>query len=1442
MHQPAGGAAATLNAGASTVSLANGAVLAGSNCTVSVDVTASTSGTYTNSVAALSSSAGSSGSATDDLIVATTLPGFSKSAAPNPTNLNDPFTLTYTIDNSANASGVATLSLSETFPTGITVATIPNLSTTCGSSSFPPSLTAAAGGNSLSLFANGFNPSSPALAAGASCTISVDLVAASFGEFDFVSGNLIAGGQNAGFASTQVVVNAPATDGPTLIKRFEPGTSGPGGTVQLVFEIVNAGRDDATNIAFSDDLNGFLTGAVSTSGSVSGCGGTLSGTDTLSFTGGSLASGGSCSFLVNVDIPGTATPATYTNTTSALTATVDSAPFTGAVASDTLVIGAGTPLELKIEFLPTSVAAGEMTTMRYTLTNPNPTVGATDVTFDQTFSGFGGLTASSVPGANSCGTGSNVTFANAFGGTPASLSLSAGSLTPGGMCTFDVVLDIPSDLSSGSYPTQTSRVVSDAGTGSTGSAKLEVGGGIDVSFVKTFSGAATPGGTVDMSFVITNGPEASVAATSLSFTDDLGAMLAGTTLASTNTNTCGGSLTGTSTLSYAGGSVARDSSCEIAVTLNIAVGAATGTYTTTTSALSATPAGGAAITLPSATANLSVAGLVFGKEFLGGAVVAGDTTTLRYTIQNQHPTDAATITSFTDSLSSALSGLAASGPASTDTCGGTLSGTTFLTYSGGSVTAGSSCVIEVPLLVPSGSADGTYASTTSALSTSFGTTDAASGTLVVESVTLQFSKSFTDDPVTAGNSVTLEFTIANSDGARSVNNLAFTDDLDAALSGLVATGLPAANVCGAGSILSGTSSLSFSGGTLAAGASCTFSATLSVPAGANGTFSSTSSTVTGQVSGLAISGTAASDDLVVTSATAPTFSKVFSAAVLPGNSTTLTFTIDNTVAGAGALSALNFSDDLNAMVSGAKGGGASTNTCGGTLSGSSTLLYSGGSVAAGATCTIAVPVSIPTGVTGGAYPNTTTNLTSGGLLVATPATADLTVTPTADLSVTKSDGITALIAGQTLTYTIVASNAGAGDDPSVTLTDTLPTELSCSYTSAVAGGATGNTAAGSGNLAETLSMPSGAAATYTLSCLVDISFSGTLSNTATISGSLTDPNSANNSATDGDTVVSAPDPLGFTKAFSPSSMQQGATSTLTFTLDNTSNPVAAANAAFSDTFPTGVTVATAPNVSNSCTGGTVTAAAGAGSVSLSGAGVPTGASCAISVDVTSVLADTYVNTSGDLTSNLGNSGSANATLTINASPMPTFTKAFSPSSIVQGATSTLTFTIDSSTALIDVTALDFTDSFPSGMSVAAAPNASTTCTGGTLTAAAAAGSVSYTGGTVSASSSCTAQVDVTSATVGLAANTTGDLTTSQGNSGTATANLTVTAAPVPGFAKVFAPDTILTGEVSTLTFTVNNAAALVAASGLNFRDTFPSGMLVAPTPNATTTCGGTVNA
>ncbi|HEX5122587.1 MAG TPA: hypothetical protein VFV97_05005 [Rhodanobacteraceae bacterium] len=66
--------------------------------------------------------------------------------------------------------------------------------------------------------------------------------------------------------------------------------------------------------------------------------------------------------------------------------------------------------------------------------------------------------------------------------------------------------------------------------------------------------------------------------------------------------------------------------------------------------------------------------------------------------------------------------------------------------------------------------------------------------------------------------------------------------------------------------------------------------------------------------------------------------------------------------------------------------------------------------------------------------------------------------------------------------------------------------------------------------------------------------------------------------------------------------------------------------------------------------------------------------------------------------------------------------------------------------------------------------------------------------------------------------------------------------PVPSASKAFAPATVGTGVSSTLTITLTNPTATAATLTADLVDTFPSGLVVASTPNASTTCGGAVTA
>jgi uncharacterized repeat protein (TIGR01451 family) len=192
------------------------------------------------------------------------------------------------------------------------------------------------------------------------------------------------------------------------------------------------------------------------------------------------------------------------------------------------------------------------------------------------------------------------------------------------------------------------------------------------------------------------------------------------------------------------------------------------------------------------------------------------------------------------------------------------------------------------------------------------------------------------------------------------------------------------------------------------------------------------------------------------------------------------------------------------------------------------------------------------------------------------------------------------------------------------------------------------------------------------------------------------------------------------------------------------------------------------------------------------------------------------------------------------------TKVFSPDTIGVGHISTLSFTLSNPNLSDVLTGAAFLDQLPAGMTVASPANASTTCSGSPTWAPATGDTLlDFSGGTIPASSSCTVNVDVTSSSVGVTANVSGFIFASEsggnnGSTGSASASLEVLASPL--ISKNFDPDLVLLGitpdDASTLSFTITNPNPTDAIMGVSFSDTFPAGLVVALSPNASTSgCG-----
>lgn len=1458
--------------GGSTITFSDGELGSMQSCFALVDVTSSTVGTHMNTSGPLTSSEGMGDTASDDLTVATDRPGFSISFAPSTIALGGRSTLTYTIDNTANASALSSLVFSNSFPTGMVIASPANAAFDCGGPN--PMLTANSGSSSLSFSSFGILfPGFEVLLAGASCTVTVDVVSVidtrgliGTLELDNVTSELTSDAGSSGKASATLVAERY---NPHLFKSFTDDPVAPGATVAMDFTIYNFDRfDSASNIAFTDDLGAALAGLTLTSVDFNDCGGSVMGVGTtqMMFSGGSLAPEANCSINTTLTVPPGAAPGVYPNNTTAITADVGGSPETGNVASDDLFVSPA-PVLTKT-YMPDVVASGDSVVVEFTVTNTSSTSSATDLTFEDPFPIIH-PSASVTPGNDCCGAGSTCMFTPLTNppppssSTPSTLTITDGVLAPAGMpgdsCTFQITLDMDPGAATGIYTNTTSDVSAtvDGATrvGLAASDDLEV---VEAPILlKEFSGPADAGGSVDLTFTLVYPDEAPGDATGITFSDNLTATLDGlvATVTPTTCDIVGGGTTGTMTasagnslLTFSGGTLTPGQSCTMTATLSVPSTDAMmmpitpGDYPNTTSAVNATVSG-LAVASQAATDDLVINGLNFTKEFIDDPVLAGEMVTLRFTLDNIHPSNDATSIFFTDDLAAVLPGtpdLSIVTALPLAACGGSLSvvGSTFLVYSGGSVLAGSpACSFDLLLQVPAGVADGSYTNTTSNLSYMSGGSSVVSGPatdpLVVNSDRLEIRKTFTDDPVVAGNSVTLEFELTNLDATQAITDIDFTDDLDAALTGLTYNGGAVAECGGTVDGLPGPGTINFDGGTLAAGASCIFSVTVDVPAAAPlGTYTNTTSQVTGMIGGLAVTGGVAADDLTVFANL--NFSKTFDGPTTATGTATLTFTIENL--SASTVSPLSFTDDLDAVLSGLVAVSLPPTPCGGSssITGTSVLTFSAGEIPAMGMCSFDVDVAIPAGATAGTYPNTSSQLFQGGTPLAAPATADLTVEPAPAFAKTFAPDFIGLGQSSTLTFAI-DNSASALAANSLAFNDSLPAGVivaTPSSTSNTCGGTlTATAGSGSINL-------SGGSVGAGSTCIVQVSVVGSaVGGHVNTTGDLT--SSSGNSGTATDTLTVNPQP-GFGKVFSPNPILVGGTSTLTFTIDNSASTVDATSLDFTDSLPTEIVVATPANAMTSCTGGTLTAVDGSGTLDYTGGTATAGTACTVSVDVTSSVAGTHTNTSGNLTSNLGSSGSASDTLTVN--PPPSFTKVFAPSAIAIGDNSTLTFTIDNAGSTEAASSLDFTDNLPANVVVATPSAASTDCTGGTLTATDGSNVISYTGGSVPAGFSCTVTVDTTSTASGDHVNTTGDLTSSLGNSGSASDTLRVE--PVPTFSKAFAPSAIPVDGTSTLTFSISNVGATtLAATNVDFTDSLPAGVVVATPSNATNNCsGGTLTA
>lgn len=644
---------------------------------------------------------------------------------------------------------------------------------------------------------------------------------------------------------------------------------------------------------------------------------------------------------------------------------------------------------------------------------------------------------------------------------------------------------------------------------------------------------------------------------------------------------------------------------------------------------------------------------------------------------------------------------------------------------------------------------------------------AACGVPPVTPIPPTVGKAFSPPTIAAGGTSTLTITLSNADATAATLTAPLVDTLP---SGVVVAATPnAANTCG-GTVTTTTSSVTLTGGAIAAKSSCTV--TVDVTAAAGG----------GYVNSLAVGAlqTSNGDNAAPAIATltvipagpsAPTLGKAFSpATIAQGGMSTLTITLSNTNSTAAILTA----PLVDTLPSGLAVSGVASTTCTGavTTTTSTVTLAAGSAIPASGSCTVAVNV---TAAVAGNYTN---SLAVGALQTsngsnAAPAIATLTVTPIGPNAPTLGKAFSPATINKggvsTLTITLSNSNSSAAT-LSAPLVDTLPSGL-------VIYGLASTTCAGTvTTTTTTITLAAGSKIPANSSCTVTVNVTaaagGSYINSLAAAALKTDK--GNNAAPAVATLtVSTPSPITLGKSFYPSTLPEGAISTLTITLSNSGSSPATLSAPLVDSLPNGVLVA--GSASNTC-GGLVWAPIGGSKVTLTGGAIPAQGSCTVTVPVSAAAPGCYCNTlpAGALqTCNGSNPAPAIATLTVTAKPVAlTLKKAFSPASVKENQLSLLTITLSNTGNKASLTA-PLVDNLPHGLRIAG--YAGTTCNG-TVAATIGDSKVTLTGGAVPANGSCTVTVNVTAQHKGSYVNTlpVGALHTANGSNATgATATLTV---------------------------------------------------------------------
>lgn len=1073
---------ASLSISGTTISLAGGSILKDESCIVTVDVTSLVNDVFNNTTSTVSSSNGGTGLTASATLTTTPKPTISKAFSVSTIPVDGAATMSLTITN--NTAGTITgMTFDDLFPAGMVTANPVSLSSTCGGTvnawdgTTASALTATGGDVGIQLTGGGIATVS------GTCLITVDVTSATAGDYaNTTSGVDSTESTPAGPVSNTATLSVLAP--PTVSKAFLPATIGKGQTSTLTVTLNNSNAAAITGVAFTDSYPADLINAATTN-LTNSCGGTATATaggSSLSLSGGTIPVGGSCT--VSVDVTSNVVNlGGYSNTIPIGGVTTSNADSNTVAASYSLIVNATPTIDKSFSF-NTTTGIGTMT---IDITN-NDAAGITNLSFTDLFPS--GMRTDNPPALSStCGGTVNSWNGTAIGtlsatGGDAGISLTGGSIgTAGGTCSISINLEVNA---LGVYQNQTSGLTgSFAGTGSVSNTATWIAPAIGKSFTPTQVTPTTLGPSDNSRLVITiTNPSLTTSLTGLGITDTYptsATELAGGTLNAAMTtstspdlpdsNTCGGTLTVTSTgFILSGGALGPGASCQIQTDVWATDTTPAIYYNATSNIVSDQGIGVSGADSLTITTKPTIE-----KSFLTSPITLSGgtaTTTMRVIVENNSGVNITNV-SFTDTFPTSPSQMVWLNTVSNG-CGGTLtdvadaalvSGTsTSLKLTGGAITAAAvTCTIDVTVQV---TAPGDYYNTTD------GATSSANTEVGPESNTAQLiahleaptaTKTFAKAGFQVDTPNRLTITLYNPNTS-AISNVAFTDTYPANLVNAATPNL-VNNCSGTATAAAGGSSLSISGGSIPAASgsplvdgSCTIEVDLTATAAGDYTNTLTAGSV---ISTNATAGPAADVTSSTTAYLPPTLTKVFGAASINvGGTTSMLLTLSNPATNTAVITNLQVDDtfptgmtlkDITFGFTPAACGTVTRTDDTASVAGDGAVRFKVATLAVGDSCEVSINI---TSSTQGGVTNTTDAPVATAPVALTGATAwdSISVLSAPSIMLLKtvqtiSDPVNGVsnpkaIPGAVVQYNIIATNSGAGsaDVDSMVVIDPLPVE------------------------------------------------------------------------------------------------------------------------------------------------------------------------------------------------------------------------------------------------------------------------------------------------------------------------------------------------------------------------------------------------------------------